>query len=111
MRAFLLVLLLFGWTSLSAQLLDAIALDSVRTFRSIEQALKTPALVQRLDLSGAKLKVMPEELRQFTNLNALDLSGNKIKEFPAWFSDLQYLQELRVSRNKLETIPATLFRL
>ncbi|MBK9765286.1 MAG: hypothetical protein IPO87_18605 [Flavobacteriales bacterium] len=48
--------------TLNAQLLDAVALDSMRTYRSLERALKEPDLVYRLDLSGQKLKVFPEEI-------------------------------------------------
>lgn len=105
MRSLFFALLLVGVLPAKGQLLDAVALDSVRTFRTLERALKDPAAVQRLDLSGSKLKEVPEEVRQFTNLNALDLSGNKLKDLPAWLGDMAYLQELRVAKNKLENIP------
>lgn len=95
-------LLLSG--ALHAQLLDAVALDSVRTFRSMERALAQPDLVYRLDLSGQKLKEIPD-LRVFKNLNALDLSQNKLKALPDWIGQLNYLQELRASRNKLTVFP------
>lgn len=105
MRSLLFTLIMLMVLPAKAQLLDEVALDSVRTFRSLERAMKDPAAVQRLDLSGGKLKVVPEELRQFVNLNALDLSGNKLKELPTWLGELAYLQELRVSKNKLESTP------
>ncbi len=94
-----------------AQLLDGLALDSMRTYRSLERALKEPELVYRLDLSGQKLKTVPEEIYGFVNLNALDLSGNKLKELPERLGDLQHLQELRASRNKLAVVPKSLCRL
>lgn len=111
MKKLLLSLALLWAAPLSAQLLDALALDSVRTYRSLERALKEPQLVYRLDLSGAKLKEFPTDIRQLTNLNALDLSGNKLKELPDWITELVHLQELRLSRNKFEAIPAALCRL
>jgi len=111
MKQLLLSLFLLFTAPLSAQLLDPVALDSVRTYRSLERALKEPHLVYRLDLSGAKLKVFPAEIRQLTNLNALDLSGNKLKELPEWLNELVHLQELRLSRNKFESMPAVLCRL
>jgi Leucine-rich repeat (LRR) protein len=111
MKQLLLSLTLLWAAPLSAQLLDALALDSVRTYRSLERALKEPQLVYRLDLSGAKLKEFPPEIRQLTNLNALDLSGNKLKELPDWITELVHLQELRLSRNKFGSMPAALCRL
>ncbi len=94
----------------SAQLLSEVALDSVRTFRSLESAMKAPDEVRRLDLSKAKLKELPD-LRMFRNLNALDLSNNRLKTLPPWFGELVYLQELRMSRNKLEEFPEQICRL
>lgn len=94
-----------------AQLLDAVALDTVRTYRSLESALKDPDNVYRLDLSGQKLKVLPEELFRLKNLNALDLAGNKLKELPERLGELAHLQELRASRNKLTDVPKGLCKL
>lgn len=88
-----------------AQLLDAVALDSMRTYRSLERALKEPQLVYRLDLSGKKLKALPEELYLLKNLNALDLSGNKLKELPARLGEFVHMQEFRASKNKLRKFP------
>lgn len=99
-----LVFLAGAFTTAQAQLLDAAALDTVRTYRSLERALKEPDLVYRLDLSGQKLKEMPEEVYRLPNLNALDLSGNRLKVWPARLGELKYLQELRVSRNKLTSV-------
>ncbi len=94
-----------------AQLLSQSALDSVRTFRSMERALKHDGPVYRLDLSGRKLKTVPEEVRGFKDLNALDLSGNRLRELPDWFGELEHMQELRISRNKLQTIPKTICKM
>lgn len=88
-----------------AQLLDRVALDSVPTFRSMERAMKDPLAVYRLDLSGSKLKAVPEEIRQMHNLNHLDLGNNKLKVIPEWIKELVHMQELRLSRNKLEAFP------
>ena len=96
---------------LHAQLLSQAALDSVRTFRSLERALKHDGPVYRLDLSGQKLKQVPEELRTLKDLNALDLSSNKLRELPDWFGDLEHMQELRLSRNKLVIFPHVICKL
>lgn len=100
-----LLVIVFAPCGVHAQLLDAIALDTVRTYRSMERALKEPDLVFRLDLSGQKLKEIPDEIYQFKNLNALDLSGNKLKEIPERLGEFTHMQELRLSRNKLVQLP------
>ncbi|MBZ0206725.1 MAG: leucine-rich repeat domain-containing protein [Flavobacteriales bacterium] len=88
-----------------AQLLPQLALDSVRTYRSLERALQNPDSVYRLDLSHQKLKEVPEEVRRFKNLNALDLGRNKLKDLPGWMNELQYMQEFSAGRNKFTRIP------
>lgn len=102
---------LCGVGMVNAQFLAQTGLDSARTFRSLERALKHDGPVYKLDLSGSKLKEVPEEIRQLTHLNALDLSGNKLRDLPDWFGDLQYLQELRLSRNKLVAFPHVICKL
>lgn len=105
-----LVLLVFTLGA-QAQVLDEAALDSARTFRTIERALQDPEHVYRLDLSGKKLKIVPEEIRRFKNLNALDLGNNKFRVLPEWLGELVYLQEFRASHNKLIEIPAFVCKL
>lgn len=100
---FLFVLVLTS--SLHAQLLEAVALDSMRTYRSLEKALENPDQVYRLDLSGQKLKEVPEGVFRLKNLNALDLSNNKLKELPERLRELKFLQEFRASKNKLAAVP------
>lgn len=100
--AFLLVL---ATGQAKAQLLPHQALDSVRTFHSLERALLVPDSVYRLDLSRKKLREVPEAVRQLKNLNALDLGRNKLKELPAWMNELQYLQEFYAGRNKFTKVP------
>jgi Leucine-rich repeat (LRR) protein len=107
---FLVFVALFSSTA-NAQLLDAVALDSMRTFRSLEKALANPDQVYRLDLSGQKLKEVPEGVFQLKNLNALDLSNNKLKALPDRLQELRNMQDLRASRNKLTEVPKSLCRL
>lgn len=94
----------------NAQLLDAVALDSMRTFRSLEKALENPDQVYRLDLSGQKLKEVPEGVYLLKNLNALDLSNNKLKALPERLQELKHMQEFRASKNKLTEVPKALCR-
>lgn len=110
MRTLFTLLLLWSTLTVKAQLLDAAALDSMRTFRSLEKALENPDQVYRLDLSGQKLKEVPEGVFRLKNLNALDLSGNKLKVLPDRLQELQYLQQFRASRNKLTELPESFCR-
>ncbi len=109
------LLFLFLSTSVAAvaqaQLLEPPALDSVRTFTSLEKALKDPLSVFRLDLSGDRLKVLPEDVRKFKNLNSLELRNNKLKELPEWIGELEFLQEIDLGHNKLEVFPAAVCKL
>ena len=95
----------------SAQLLSPPALDSVRTFRSMEKALERPDQVYRLDLSHQKLKEVPEQVFLLINLNALDLGRNKLKDLPGRLADLPYLQELRAPRNRMGSFPEVICRM
>lgn len=101
----ILLLATLPWGRAWAQPLSQSGLDSVRTFRSLERALKHDAPVYRLDLSGRKLKTVPEEVRAMKDLNALDLSGNRLRDLPDWLGELENMQELRIARNKLVEIP------
>ena len=90
----------------SAQLLTQTALDSTKEFYSIASAMKEPDKVYRLQLTKKKYKVLPEEIRQFKNLNALDIGKNKLKELPEWLGELVYMQEFHAPQNKFREMPA-----
>lgn len=72
------------------------SLCQYKTFYSLEDALKDPLSVQKLDLSMQKLTVLPEEVLQFKNLVCLDLSFNRIATLPATFSSLTNLKVLNL---------------
>jgi Leucine-rich repeat (LRR) protein len=100
-------LILFSY-SVQAQLLDSIAIDTIRSY-SLQSALKEdPLKVYKLVIKKKKLTEIPQEIYQFKNLNILDLSKNKIKEFPIELGQLQYLQKLILSSNKITNIPKEL---
>ncbi len=106
LRSLPLLCLCFGAGSMHAQLLSQTALDSTKEFYSIASALKEPDQVYRLQLTKKKYKELPEEIRQFKNLNALDIGKNKLKVLPAWLGELKYMQEFRAPQNKLQEMPA-----
>jgi len=99
-------ILLFATVVLSAQtvLLDSLTLDTMASYTTIEEALKQPDLVVKLELRKKKLKVFPKEILQFKNLQYLDLSKNSIKELPEEIAQLKNLQYLSISKNGLEEL-------
>ncbi len=100
----LLLLVVFPFIG-HCQLLDSLALDTMTGSTSIEQAMKDPESVIKLELSKKKLDAFPDEIRKMTNLQYLDLSKNKIKEVPAWIGEMPNLQYLILSKTKIDTLP------
>lgn len=105
---FVLFMLVFGSKGFSqtVPLFDSLTLDTIHTYKSIEEALKNPDNVYKLDLRKKKLKTFPREIFQFKNLQYLDISKNSIVEIPAEIAQLTSLQYFNISKNKLESLPA-----
>jgi len=89
-----------------AQLLDSLALDTIKTY-SLEQALKQkdPLKVYKLSLKKLKLTELPPSIYQFKNVQHLVINKNKLKEFPKEITQFNYLQILDIGSNKIEIIP------
>lgn len=100
----LVLLVAFGKNS-RAELLDSLALDTVKTYVSLEEALLTPEKVYKLDLSKSKLIEFPSKIFLLKNLNVLNLSKNKMVVIPDSIAVLVYLQDITFSRNKIEEFP------
>lgn len=86
-------------------LLDSTQLEETYTYMSLEEALKFPDKVIRLELRKKKLKSFPKEIFQFKNLQWLDLGKNNLTELPDSIYLLENLQFLNVSRNKISALP------
>jgi Leucine-rich repeat (LRR) protein len=91
--------------------LDSTALSKEPEFISMDDALKNPAKVYKLNLRKQKLKKFPKEIFTFTNLQELNLSRNKIDQVPEEIGQLTKLQILDLSRNKLKAIPSQIGKL
>ena len=93
------------------------------TFSKINDALKNPSEVKRLDLSNQKidfnttdlsvfsnleylslknehLKVLPSQIGALKNLKVLDLSGNEFSQLPIEFKQLSNLKEIYLNEDK-----------
>ncbi len=88
--------LLFSNIEVKAQQIYDSICKPYKTYYSLEDALKDPLNVQKLDLSMQKLTVLPEEVMQLKNLVCLDLSFNRIATFPASFPTLTKLECLNL---------------
>lgn len=86
-------------------LLDSLVLAETYTYMDLQEALKHPEMVIRLELRKKKLKEFPKEIFSFKNLQWLDLGKNSLTELPDSIYKLRNLQYLNVSRNKLSSLP------
>lgn len=86
-------------------LLDSMQLEEAYSYLDLEEAVKHPEMVIRLELRKKKLKEFPKEIFMFKNLQYLDLSRNQLTELPDSIYKLTQLQYLDVSRNKLSSFP------
>lgn len=108
-KPFLFLLIIFAALSLSARA-DGSNPGTISNhehpplFTSLEEALKNPAEVYRLQLKRKRYREIPPELFTLTNLTELDLSNNRIEVVPDEISTLRNLQTLRLSNNRLHTI-------
>jgi Leucine-rich repeat (LRR) protein len=75
------------------------------TFTSIEEALKSPDSVFRLDLSNIQLKKFPDAIFKFKNLEFLSLKDDHLKEIPKDISKLKNLKVLDLSGNDFSMLP------
>lgn len=106
-----LVVMLFFFNQLSAQLLTKEQLDTCRVYTSLEQALRHPERVYILDLSKQKIKKFPQEILQFKNLNILKLNKNKLDQLPDSLSQLINIQEIELDKNNFSHFPIVLTEL
>lgn len=101
----LIVLLPFAVSAQESALLDSMQLEEAYVYTDLQEALKFPEKVVRLELRKKKLKEFPKEIFQFKNLQWLDVGKNSLTQLPDSIYKLENLQYLNVSRNKLSSLP------
>jgi leucine-rich repeat protein SHOC2 len=92
-------------------LLDSMTLATYQEYTDLDEAMKNPDEVIKLNLRKKKLKGFPREVLKMKNLQYLDVSKNNIKELPDSIVTLSNLQYLMVSRTGLERLPANIGQL
>lgn len=85
--------------------------DTARLFTSLQEALRFPESVYKLDLSDQKLGAYSDSLGRFRNLRYLSLRGAGLERVPSSIVELTELRELDLSRNLIQTLPPKLARL
>ncbi|GER56775.1 plant intracellular ras group-related LRR 1 [Striga asiatica] len=61
--------------------------------------------VERVDLSGRRLRILPEAFGRLKSLVVLNLSDNQLEVIPDSIAGLENLEELNLSSNLLESLP------
>ncbi len=82
-----------------------------KVYKSPEEALKVPEEVYRLDLSNNNLRVVPDYIEKFINLEELYLNGNNIIRIPEFVSQLPMLRKLHLHNNELNAIAESIGQL
>lgn len=77
----------------------------------IEVKGKTIKQVKKLNLSGKNLKVIPQNVYQYTNLEKLDLSNNRIETIPSDILKLRKLRTLDLAFNQIKSLQSAIFKL
>jgi Leucine-rich repeat (LRR) protein len=94
-----LAVIVFSSISIKSQNKSRFASTGETVYYSLEIALLHPNRVLFLDLSGAHLIEVPEEIFELTNLIALDLSNNFLTKVPKEIFDDSKLEELYLEGN------------
>lgn len=92
-------------------MLDLDALENMNGFTSMEEALKNPDAVVKLDLQNNGMKALPPEIGRFRNLQYLNVSRNQLSELPREIGNLSRLQVLNASGNQIDVLPQELRKL
>lgn len=76
--------------------------------RALARLLPTMPRLQHLDLSGCRLRTLPESIGQCARLETLILDRNQLQQLPVSLGQCRHLRRLSVQRNRLVSVPDTL---
>lgn len=85
--------------------------DDYHYYSLEEVRYASPDSVLAIDLSKLKLTELPDELKNFKNLEALKLTKNRLTDFPEFVAEFKYLKILYINKNRFTEFPKTLFQL
>jgi hypothetical protein len=78
---------------------------------SLDKAVKHPREVEILFLNSTGIDMVPDELKNFTNLRALHLGNNRLSSLPPWIVNLDKLEWIGLGGNSFKNFPAELMEL
>lgn len=79
--------------------------DKEKEYTNINEALKNPERVYKLNLSNQKMGLKNEQWKLFVNLEYLNLKNDQLKEIPKEISTLKRLKILDLSGNDFNKLP------
>lgn len=93
---------------ISCSVLGQVSTDSLEKtleFKTLEEALKAPEKVYRLNLSGQDVNIPDETWAKFTKLEFLSLKNDHLREIPQGIGFLSNLKTLDLSGNDFVSLP------
>ena len=79
--------------------------DKEKEFTTLNEALKNPEKVFRLNLSNQDITISSEQWSSFINLEYLNLNGDHLKELPIAITKIKTLKTLDLSGNDFTSLP------
>ena len=101
-RIFVLILLL--WSNVNFA-------QDIRMYTWREALSANPDSVYGITFEKMKLKSLPDELKNFTQIKRLNLGKNKLVKIPNYVGDMSNLTYLNAERNQLTSFPIVVCRL
>lgn len=89
----------------------SIIAQSPGEFESVRNALRDPAKVEVLDLSGQRASVLDKQLAACVNMEELILDGMRLESVPGFIKNLKNLKDISLTDNKLTKLPGWLMKL
>ena len=106
------LIVLFSNFHLEAQAKLSDSSNVYKDFNSLEEALKNPEKVYRLNLSNQKIKFPADSIwSKFSNLEYLSLKNDHIKEIPSGIGNLRKLKTLDLGGNDFKYLPSSFSKL
>ncbi|MFV8354799.1 leucine-rich repeat domain-containing protein [Flavobacterium sp. XS1P32] len=91
---------------LTSSLWGQIQYDKNREFNDLNDALKNPELIYRLNLSNQNIKLDGVDWSKFINLEYLSLKNDHLKEIPSGITKIKTLKSIDLSGNDFDMLPS-----
>lgn len=76
-----------------------------KEYNNLEEALKNPEMVYKLNLSNQNLKLTEVDWSKFVNMEYLNLKNDHLKEIPSGITTLKSLKVIDLSGNDFSRLP------